>query len=275
MKSKIAIFFDTLFICFIIFVIIYFWLMKLIKNAFLSLFCSISLSILIFFFVFKFSIKKFKLNKISIQDQKFARKCFEKLRYLDSTSSNKFYETLLDISHINGNIFNGTKSVFYISTKHILTDLDFMTAYDYYLTNKINSELSFISSEVSESFTKLVQNSPIKINMFSETDLFLIMKEKNLYPEAKSETQNNPKKFSIAKTKLTSSITRTHFKEFFFSGLSLIFISVVIPFSTYYLIFGSILLLLSLISLFIKNKTPANILLDKNLSTLIKDVTNK
>lgn len=274
MKSKLAVVFDTFFIAFMFFIIAYFWLFKIIKNAFFTLFCSISLSVLLFYIFFKFFLKKYKLNKISFQDQKLAKNCIEKLMFMDTETLINFYSNLLNVKHIKGNIFTGTKSNFYISTKHKLDDKDFMLANDYYLKNK-DKELSFIATSVSEEFTALMKACPTSYNLFSMADLFLIMKERNIFPENVEQSNQKTKRFANIKTKLSTSITKTHFKEFFFSGLSLILISTVIPFSSYYLIFGSILLSLALISLFIKNKNPTNVLSEKNLSTLIKDVTNK
>lgn len=275
MKSKLAIFFDTFAIVFILFIILYFWLYKLIKNAFFTLFSAISVSVLLFYFIFKHFIKKYKLSKLSLQDQKLAKKCLEKLRFMESESVNKFYEKLLNVKHNSGNIFVGSKSLFYISTKHKLDDKDFMLANDFYLKNGNEKALSFIAANVSDEFTKLIANSPTNFYVFSETDLFLVMKEQKIYPDNIETSAPRQKRFNEVKSKLASSITKSHFKEFFFSGLSLIFISIVIPFSSYYLIFGSILLILSLISLFIKNKNSSGVLTDKNLSSLIKDATNK
>ncbi len=282
-KSKLAVIIDSLFISFIIFILLFFWVHKIIKNAFLSLFCSIFISLLAFFIIFKFLTKKFKLKNITFKEEKFEKECIYKLKYMESQSLINFYETLLNAKNVDKNMYKNDSTIFYISTKARLSEIDFNSAYDYYLltskTQNTDFVLCFIGSSVTNEFTNLLENSPVKFNLFSEHDLYIIMKDKNFYPENinPNTTPQKSKKFSTIKSKFSSSITRSHFKELFFSGISLILISIVIPFSSYYLIFGTILLILALVSLFIKNKSPTNSL-NKNqtlLSLIKKDVTKK
>ena len=97
-----------------------------------------------------------------------------------------------------------------------------------------------------------------------------IMSQKNLYPIQKDTIKIIPYKTKFKnniKTKCES-VTSKHFKEFFFSGLSLLFLSLVVPFSNYYLITGTFLLIVSIISLFRKNtdtsSNNSNFLIENN-----------
>ena len=262
----------TLAICFVLFIVEYFWLYKLIKNAILCIITSILLNILTFIAIFEFSIKKFKLKKISFQDQKLAKKCFNELIFMKSKSLVTFLENLLSSKHISNNLYENDEATFYVNLISPCNERDFHEAYNYILSN--NKPLYFICSKATEEFQNLVANSPIKLEVFSEVDLFILMKEKNLYP-FQLEPQPSPRQNVLnLKNKFKNSITKSHFKEFFFSGLSLIVISIVIPFSIYYLVCGTLLLLLSVACLFFKNNTTVK--KSKNsLSAIVKDATNK
>ena len=82
------------------------------------------------------------------------------------------------------------------------------------------------------------------------------MKNKNLYPVDITIEQTKNKitpKLLIKKSK--NILEKIKFKNTFISGMSLIILSVFVPFSLYYLITGTILLILSLASLIrTKNK---------------------
>lgn len=274
MKSKIGIIFDTLAVCFVLFIIEYFWLSKVLKNAFLCCFFLNLLNILTFFVIFKFSVKKYKLEKISMEDQKFAKTCFETLRFLNKEEYNNFFKQLLNCTEFTGNIFENDTAFFYVNLKKCCDEEDFFSAYNFKLSTDSSKPLCFICLNASSEFLNLISSSPINFDVFNETDLFLIMKEKNLFPTIRETPKSRVQKLSSLKAKFTGSITHSHFKEFFFSGVSLVVISVVIPFSTYYLIFGTFLLVLSIISLFIKNRT-LTVKSKATLSELVKDATLK
>lgn len=275
-KSKLAIFFDTFVVVIIIFVLSYFWTTRLSKNAFLGLFVSLLLSFLVFILIFKHSIKKYKLDKITFRDQKLSKICFQKLRFMPTNNLIQYMEKLLNSKHISNNIFKNENSYFYVSVKTTLSEKDFFSALEH-IENLNESCISFICLSADDNFIKLANEYANEynknINVFMDVDLFLIMKENNMYPENTNVETKKQKKITALKKKFSSSINRFHFKEFFFSGLSLIVLSMIIPFSTYYLVFGSVLLLLALISLFFKGNKNKTTTKTKTLLELTKDVT--
>lgn len=273
MKSKLGVIIDCLFICFALFLIEYFWILRLTKNAFLSIFCSILIYILTFIAIFKLSLKKYKLNKITLSDQKFAKKCFLSLMFCDNETQKNFLEKLLNCNKVYKNLYENDDKLFYVNLKTTCTESDFHEAYNYVVNSKNQKPLYFICSKTSNEFKQLLSDSPIKFELFSEVDLFLLMKDKNIFPSTPDNPVTKKQYAGQLKAKFSKSLTRSHFKEFFFSGLSLVVISIVIPFSLYYLIFGTFLLILSIISLFFKNSEPA--LSKTTLSSLIKDATKK
>ena len=100
--------------------------------------------------------------------------------------------------------------------------------------------------------------SSLNSTLLNSNIILELMHKKNLYPIPKQEIKKikfNKKLVEITKSKL-SNITKSHFKEFLFSGLSLLLLSLVIPFSSHYLIIGTILLTISIISLFRKDFSP-------------------
>lgn len=270
-KTKLAIFFDTIFIAAITFIIAYVILFRQIKNAILCfLICNI-IALISFFIFFKISIKKHKLSNLNNKDLKLADKCFNSLKFLDNESYNKFFAELLNARQISERIFFNGYLYFYINTKQDLDSTDFFVANNYFKSKNLTHPLCFLCSSANQNFIDLINTSPITYELYTSNDIFLLMKDSNKYPFTDEPEHKNfilPHKL---KTKFLSSITRNHFKDFFISGLSLITLSLFIPFSKYYMIFGIILLSLAIASLFIKNKvtvakakTPLTELTKKN-----------
>ena len=265
-KSKLSIFFDTLTISLLISFLTYIWINRYLKNAILSYFiCNITL-ILLFFVIFKFLLKKYNLNKMRNLDTKNANIYLNHLIYSTEINNKKFFEKLLDSKQIYKNIFENNSDYFYIEIKNKLTENDFHRANDFYLSSNTNKQLSFICNNYTDDFKNLISSSPIKYNLFYFYDLFAIMKLKNIFPYKIQLNNDRFKKLKKFKTKVLSSLTKNHFKNFLLSGLSLVVASLFIPFSYYYLLSGSFLLVLSIICLFNKNKKLKN---NTSLETII------
>ena len=254
-KSKPAIFFDCLFIAFTIFFILYVWLNRYIKIAFLSLFICISISFLIFIVIFLQNLKKYNKILVGKNESDFLKQCLHYFKYEQTKTINLFIEKLLNCSQISNNIFINNNYAFYINLKHEVSSVDFLTANDYALENNFKSKLAFICDKQSTSFKQCLSESPIKYLVFDFKDLFEIMKVKNLFP-----IKNNFKKITFSdvlknkKTILIESLSKQNFKKYFLSGLSLLFLSTFIPYSFYYILCGTILLFFSIICVFSKNK---------------------
>lgn len=269
-KSKLAVFFDSIIIALIVFIVSYTWVAKLIKNAFFVFFVCIFISLLLFFVVFLHGLKKHTFLKIKNKELKFFENCLLHLKFCSLIDYISFLEKLLNIKHIQGYMFENKQNYFYINLKSELNTDSFFSANNFFLTHNINKNLHFISSETSESFCNLLSSSPIKFQHHSSNELFEIMKNNNLYPikniPANSSKYINLKKY---KDKILGVLNKSKFKDFFFSGLSLLLISFFIPYSYYYLFFGTILITLSVICLFRKNKQQINSS-TKSLSEIIK-----
>ena len=172
-------------------------------------------------------------------------------------------------------MYTNNNNYFYINLQRHLTDNDFLIANQFYLETDKNLPLIFISIGFTQEFNNLLSISTNNYKTYESVDVYNLMKIKNMYPpNIKNFNEDNFKiKLNKTKTKFLNSLTKNKFKNFFLSGLSLIFISIFIPYSIYYQIFGTIFLILSIICLFDKSK---NLKTDKlTLDSLIKKDADK
>ncbi len=83
--------------------------------------------------------------------------------------------------------------------------------------------------------------SAVKIHVLEGDLCYRLLQENGIYPKLSEK----PVKVKRARMILSSAFSRKNFKGYFFSGLLILALSFVTPFSLYYRIFGSVLLLLS------------------------------
>lgn len=255
-KSKFALFFDSLFLSFSLSLIIYLWLNKLYKNAILVNLFSIMIllsSFVLFLYLF------FKHNNKSIlknNNEKFLNNCINSLILSPNEKYINFLSKLLNCSHINNFLFKLDDKFLYINIKTELNSNDYFLVQELLSNYSISTnKLYFIYKSKNKSFDDLASISDYQIELISYDILIKVMSLKNIFPIQK-ETETKVSFKSKLKNNIKAkcdSITSKHFKEFFFSGLSLLFLSLIVPFSNYYLITGTFLLIVSIISLFRKN----------------------
>ena len=266
-KTKLAIAIDALLISISLTFLIYAWLKRYIKNAFFIYFVCIFAFILLLIAIFKHFSKKYNLDKIRFKDIQIAENSFNFLKYCSLQNYNNFFENLLNSTHKTDNIFETESHIFYINLKTITTDLDFKIANDYFCNQPKSKTLIFITDTTSTEFDILLANSPARFYSYSKPELFELMKDKNIFP-INHKIPSKLKTFKLPNL----TISRARFKELFFSGFSLVIIAMIIPYTFYYLLIGSLLLILSVISLF--NKTPTITHEKQNLKNLIKEKDN-
>lgn len=266
-KTKLAVIIDTFIISITLTFLIFAWLKRYIKNAFFICFVCIFAFILLFIAIFKHFSKKHNLDKIKFKDIKIAENSFNFLKYCSLQNYENFFEKLLNSTHIISNIFESETHIFYINLKTITTDNDFKIANEYFCNCSKNKDLVFITDSTSTEFNTLLANSPTKFYLYTKPELFELMKDKNIFP-INHKIPSKLKSFKLPNLTLS----RARFKELFFSGLSLLIIAMIIPYTFYYLLIGSILLILSLISLF--KKAPSLTHERQDLKNLIKEKDN-
>ncbi len=253
-KSKLAITIDSIFLSFISSLICYVWLKFYLKNAILITFFSILVFFLVFFVFFYFQNKKYKNLNLSLADKKLSEKCLNFFLFSDDENYNSFLQKLLSAKHIDGFIFENQNNYFYINLRWSVDDKDFFQANKFIQSNEHSKELIFICHNQEEKFLTINKLSPTPFKVFLFNSLFKIMKQKNLLPATYAFKQKTKReKLKSFKNNFLESLSKRKFKEFFFSGLSLIVLSIFLPFSFYYQIFGTFLLILSVICIFVKN----------------------
>lgn len=255
-KSKLALVLDSLFISSLSSTLLYLWLRHEIKNANLLHFFLILMNICLFILILYLFFKSNNKNLTRGANENFLKKCLEFLLLCDYQTYSLFFCKLFSCSQISNYFYKFQDKFLYINLKTPLSSADYFDAQELYFKNKKQDEkLIFISNNSNKDFEELSSISKLNYSYLSSDILLKIMIQKNIYPIEKQSkaTQNYKQKFKqIIKSK-TQGITKSHFKEIFFTSISLLFLSIVVPFSKYYLIAGSVLLIISIISLFNKN----------------------
>lgn len=258
-KSKLALLIDNLFCSIFIFAIIFVWVRRITKNAILSLIFSISISLTAFIVILYHSLKKHSQQNTNISNKKFIDECINFLVYTPKNTYINYIENLFSATHVNSYTFKTKTFYLYINLKHESTDIDFQNLVE--IINKDNTEnfkIFLITKSTSKSFEDLVQNSPYKLTPIPISSLKKLMEQKKFYPITSDNPKAKNKKQLLLKYKnKITNLSRKDFKNLFITGLSLLFISLITPYSFLYLLIGSVLLILSIISLLKKNiSTP-------------------
>ena len=257
-KTKTAIYLDTAFICLLLFFVQFAWLDRIIKNAFLCCFVCIFIVFIEFFVILKLNLKKHKLLNLKNLDLKISEKCLHFLKFSTISNYNQYFEKLFSSKSIKTFFFENEKFYFYINLKTKLKASDYFEINEFKLT-KSQKELLVICEQTDEEFHFLNSESQTKLKLFNFVELFKIIKEKQFYPTNISELKKiNTSSYKLTKSKILSSLTRSHFKSFIFSGMSLILFSFFIPYSVYYLFFGTALICFAIICLFRKEAPQEN-----------------
>lgn len=255
-KTKLALILDSFFISNLIGLASFLWLRKFIKNANLVNFFSILIIplsfIAILLILFKLNNKKiFKKN-----NEKFLKNCIDFLIISDKKTYSTFLCKLFNCTQVYENLFKLEDNFLYINIKSTMTAKDFFEAQELFLKHKTeNSKLYFVYRNKDKDFDELLSLSPSNYSILSFEILTKVMTQKNIFPIEKSQKiqKHNFNYFKQLFKSKTTAITRSHFKHIFVTSLSLLFLSFVVPFTNYYLIVGTILLIISIISLFKKD----------------------
>lgn len=264
-KSKLAILIDSLSATVIIFITIFFILRRYIKSAIFLIFCCIFASLLSFIAIFYCFLKKYKLNNLSFKESRHLENCLNSLKFSSSKTSINFFEKLLNIKYISSCFYENETSLFFINIKQSLSSNDFFEAID--KSYEYQKNLIFICEKYDDDFKNLLNSSKLDFKIFTFSQVYEIMKNKKLFPK-EFENISFQTKLKNKFNTFTSTISKKHFKNYLFSGLSLLALSFFIPYSFYYSIVGLILLIFSILCLFKRNEKP--IISKNSLSDYIK-----
>lgn len=247
---------DFIFISIGILLIFFAWINFFIRNIFLSFLFSVFLSAVTIFFVIYF--KNRKINKSNLKTNE--QLSIAKFKFaIQSSSSAKLVSILKQLVPKNcitkvklGNIFfteNGKERVFIPFYSQDLNDTLLLN-----LIKNINiSNITIFCSNYTKEakyISSIFNNKTI--TLVSLDDLYSLTSQKKIKVDTENIDLTKPK-VSI-KEILKNSIRKDKAKGYFISGLVLLFTSLIIPYKIYYVIFSSILILLSILCKF-KTKT--------------------
>lgn len=248
-KSKPAIIMDSLLISIITFILLLSWAHKLLRSLIFSVILVSLLSSLVFIFTYRFFVGKNNISKLSARENKLLGESVKSISAFNKAQFKDYFERLLDAKNISGNIFQNKLSNFYVNFAEKLSSYDYYLATNFYNETDKSLPLVFIGKSATDEFMQL--NSGV-YRLFSDIDMFEIMKEKSIFPEitqSNSEKVSSIKKFKKYFMKIIASVK---FKDFFFTGISLALISVIVPYPLYYLLPATFLLVLAMLSKIVK-----------------------
>lgn len=254
---KISRFFDILTTSTLFFMLFFCWIRFYTKNWVLSLFLAIILTFLCVFVIFFWTFKKQKKKTFNKEEQKNAHNCALQLQFSKKNCVFSFFEEILKEKFR----IQKKETGFLVLDKKIfiapnfsglnLSFEDFVKIFAEAKDESIN-ELIICSNnfdETTKNFTKSIKNLKITLYDMYET-YFKLIKPSNKTPKQVVETNQKKLKF---KEIFALSFSRKRTKNYALFGIILILSSFFVPFKIYYLLSGSFLLVLAVLTLILPN----------------------
>lgn len=240
---------DIVFISIAIFLIVFAWLQFFLKNILLSLFASIFVSIGIMLLLRLIFNKKHSLAQNALLKQDNMVKFKLAIQTMSNTKLTQLIKKLIPKHYLpiskNGDIVFTKNGHTHLITFCFSTELSDGKVLDLIKTKK-SSNLIIVCGSVLPSIKSIIKAFvDTKITIITLDDLYEICEENNVVVDTSNINLNKPK--LTFKNLLKNSISREKSKGYFISGLVLLFTSIIIPYSVYYVVFSTALLTLSLI----------------------------
>ena len=251
-KFKIINLFDKLFISISIFLIIYAWINFYVRNLWTTFFLSLIFSAACVFVLYYFLNKKQEKVELGKKNTDEMNKSFLVFRLTPRKQKMELLYNLLS-KEFNTKLDNGILTYIKDEKKHLVivaTHIERISEND--LINLVDEFLD-IDVDVIDIICNDV-NPNINSKIFIDKKIIFITKQK-LYLDYFSKYQIFPDN-----SKIDTSITKLRFKDilnnmfipqkaksYFFCGLILIFSSIILPYHIYYIVFGSLLLIFSIL----------------------------
>ncbi|MCQ2399499.1 MAG: hypothetical protein MJ072_03215 [Clostridia bacterium] len=217
---------------------------KMPVNLILSVLFSFAVGTGAFFILKKRAGKRF----LSRQEEKFKEKVLDQLCFMTEDECENVVKNayLLIGDKVNktgkGYVVNGDKRIFTLFSFGEITPADVATVYSKKKENETAYVFARNFSPATLSFTAKLDG----VKTFNGDETFLILKSANYYPEIKIVL--NEKKLTV-KGAIKDFFLKTNAKGFFFTGLTLLFLSFLTPFKLYYVIFGTVFICFSIFTI--------------------------
>jgi len=192
-----------------------------------------------------------KNNEVAKKNEVFFNLAFYNEKDLKNYFMKLFLKAEIKADNIKENIFLPEKKLlvkFLFKLTPLNTD-DFVLA----VKNNTNNEIVLITNEVNNDVISYAKKTNIKI--ITGTNIFLLMKKHELYPDISFSLKANEK---IIKRKFNIELTRKKAKNFLVFGSVLLLFSLFVAFPIYYLVMGNILIITSVFLRFY-GKKPENV----------------
>lgn len=260
-KNKLPITSD-LFFCFIaLFFVFYALLLKIKANLALCIFLSCLLSLIVTSLVaivlIKISNKRFllKQNASKIEQLFDVLVLYSRQNLLDFFANFYKNDGLFSVI-IDDGIFIESKNVFIYP---IMTYDKIQTQTVLEVYKKLNGKrLAVIGKTYSDECLKIFKSKFSDVSLFTIDDVYLSLSSENKLPTITQKTKNNKGKL----VKLIKSLfNKKHAKFFFISGITSLFLSPLVFFSKYYIVWGVVFLIFSATCYFFapENERPTGI----------------
>lgn len=246
---------DFIFIFVAIFLIFFAWINFFIRNIFLSIFLAVFLSSTIIFCFRYFKLRKKQKYQLSEKSQieltkfKFAIQTYSSGKLISVLK--KLVPNNCEVKTKNGTLYflHNNQSWAFIPFLQNLDDIKLLN-----LIKNVSAEniTIFCTSydKQAEYVGSVFKNRVIKLVDIEK--LFSLLQDKNIEINTDNIDLAKPK-ISI-KEILKNSLQPKNAKGYFISGLVLLFTSLIIPYKIYYVVFSSVLLILSILCKFRKRK---------------------
>ena len=251
-KFKIINLFDKLFISISIFLIIYAWINFYVRNLWTTFFLSLIFSAACVFVLYYFLNKKQEKVELGKKNTDEMNKSFLVFRLTPRKQKMELLYNLLS-KKFNTKLDNGILTYIKDEKKHLVivaTHIERISEND--LINLVDEFLDIVVDVIDIICNDV--NPNINSKIFVDKKITFITKQK-LYLDYFSKYQIFPDN-----SKINTSITKLRFKDilnnmfipqkaksYFFCGLILICSSIILPYHIYYIVFGSLLLIFSIL----------------------------
>lgn len=257
-RSKFSYILDFIFKSISIFVISFIWVRFFEHNMFLIFLYSSIITIILVTLSTIRTIKKCKKNNLTKLEYEKKENSIYQLNFYSQTQILTFFSSLLNST------YEVCKKNDYLILKNknekigVFINFNFNVIDAFYIKsimNKINLNKFQKVYIYSNDFTKECKDlcssiNNVKINCKNANDTFKLMKENNIFPLNKVEKQTHKKK-NINQF-FSALFNKSKTKAYFFTGLIFLISSIFMRYNIYYLVFTTLMFLLSLYSYFNK-----------------------
>jgi len=250
---------DYVFLLFTIFLIVFAWVQYFVRNILFSFLISAFITLAIMWIIGWFKCKKRTLSQNQIEENKSLSLFKLAIQTLPNSKLTSLIKLLLpidiQIKTSKGDILFEKENISHLITFQFAEDLTESKLLEI-IKQKSATHLTIIGTNFNpevQTLSKAFTNKTIEL--ISLEQLFKICNNKNIKLDTSNIDINNPK--TSIKELFKNSLSRNKSKGYFISGLVLLFTSLIIPYKVYYVMFSSILFVLSILCRF-KPKSKAS-----------------